>query len=145
MFEVFDFHVHGSFFCVATGRAQGTFAPQCGTIPDRTIAEMREAQKKAFLAYASKAKGIRATEMVSCRGEVLLGFPVDGFAQEGDKVWEVRVQDMDTNANRILRAILWVHADTGNVHYVCGPWDQEWEGPTAFEPPKAEVEHVTGE
>lgn len=75
-------------------------------------------------AYAGKVEGIRASECFNCTGNFLLGFPVDGFARENDKIWEVRVQDWDCNGNGILRAILWVHADTGEVHFACGPWDE---------------------
>lgn len=111
-----------------------------------SVPNARKAEHLAIQAYLAKMGGIRAREGFHCSGVLLLGFPVEGFAQEGDEVWEVRMSGMNGNRpENTLRAILWVHPDTGKVYYVCGPWRQGGAESSTFEPPKATVEHGTGE
>lgn len=117
--------------CTATVCAQGIFGLETMKevpimeLPHRNVSKAGMAEHLAFQAYLDKMEGIGATEVLNCTGVMVLGFSVDGFAEKEDKVWEVRVLGMEsTGYHRTLRAILWVHSDTGKVHYVCGPWEQ---------------------
>lgn len=117
-----------AFLGAPTGHAQSTVdLPAVKEIPGAVLPEsvgldMEQAEQLAIQAYLDKMGGIRATEAFGRPAILLLGFAVNGFAQEGDKVWEVRVSGMNANnSQRTLRAILWVHPDTGKVHFLCGP------------------------
>lgn len=108
-------------------------------LPGGMVSDAENAKQLAIQAYLDKMEGIRATEWLECFGVILLGYTVDGFALEEDKVWEVRVSDIGNNGLRTLRAILWVHPETGKVHYVCGPWEQgRSKTPEEAETPVAE-------
>lgn len=86
-----------------------TERPGCG------VSSADEARELALQTLVRRGHGMRAEEGLQCRGVLVLGFDVEGFAQTGDRVWEVRAMDVEGR----LMAILWVHADSGKVHFAC--------------------------
>jgi hypothetical protein len=84
-----------------------------------------DASRIAMKAYAEKVRGLSAYEGSGQPILIELGFELKGFAKVGDKVWEVRFTNLNPEGNRSLRAILWVHAATEKVYFVCGPWGAE--------------------
>lgn len=64
--------------------------------------------------------GMLANEGASDISIATLGFDVPEFGKTGDKIWEVRIT-LQINLERV-RAIAWIHPQTGKVHFVIGPW-----------------------
>lgn len=79
------------------------------------------ASRLAIEAYASKSSGVSAYESSSLPVLVELGFPIRGYARQGDKIWEVRITSLTQNGTRSLRAILWIHSQTAQVYFLCSP------------------------
>lgn len=84
------------------------------------VSNVNEAARIAQKEYIERTRNFTASEGMGHAIIVELGFVVKDFAQIGDKVWEVRLTNMNSDGQRALRAILWVHSDTGQVHIVCG-------------------------
>ncbi|MDO8735084.1 MAG: hypothetical protein Q7K21_08015 [Elusimicrobiota bacterium] len=69
--------------------------------------------------YFKKMKfKILADEGIRDISIVKIGYDVDGFAKKGENIWEARVLTL----NGELRAIIWVHPNTGKVYFVTGAW-----------------------
>jgi len=62
--------------------------------------------------------GLRADEWARDVSIVTLGYTIPDFAAAGDKVWQVQIVTLENE----LRGIIWVHSETGNVHFVTGAW-----------------------
>ena len=92
-------------------------------IPGAKVANGNDAARISQKAYVEKMHGLSAYEGAGGGSIIELGFEVKGFAKLGDKVWEIRFTSMNPAGRRALRAILWVHSETGQVHFVCGPWE----------------------
>jgi hypothetical protein len=56
---------------------------------------------------------MRALQSAQTVGAASLGFDVPGFAQAGDRVWEVRVHERGA-----LSAVIWVNAETGGSRFL---------------------------
>lgn len=97
-------------------------APAQPKLPPGAVVETEvKARDLAFRAYVEKMKlGILAEEGVTGAALLAVGYDVPGFARRGDPVWEIRVQTISLET----RALIWVHAQSGNVLFVIGPWDQ---------------------
>jgi hypothetical protein len=65
--------------------------------------------------------GMLANEGASDISIATLGFDVPEFGKTGDKIWEVRIA-LHIKLEQDLRAIAWIHPQTGKVHFVIGPW-----------------------
>ena len=106
---------------IAIGRDLNAAPPE---IPGAKIATEADARRIALDAYARKANRanvLSATDIVRKIDVIVFGFDLPGFAKQGDKVWEVRF----TGLEKELRAILWVHANSGDLHFLCGPWQSD--------------------
>lgn len=64
--------------------------------------------------------GILAEEGVTEARLLAVGYDVPGFAKRRDPVWGVRIGTISLET----RALIWVHALSGRVLFVVGPWDQ---------------------
>lgn len=98
-------------------------------IPGAKVAKSLDAERIAGRSYHGKVGGLLANEGAGVSSIVELGFEVKNFAKPGDKVWEVHIAE--NNGLPYLRAILWVHPETGSVYFVCGPWKDDTRGPPA--------------
>lgn len=88
------------------------------------INNYRKAERTAFDAYSMRMKeGVSSMEAPGGSSIITLGYDVPGFGKEGQKVWEVRITEMTVVPEFALRSIVWIQPDTGDVHFVCGPWD----------------------
>ena len=94
-------------------------------LPGAKVSHGNDASRIAQKAYVEKVRSLSAYEGAGKANVVELGFDVKDFAKTGDKVWEVRLTTMNPDGRRALRAILWVHSETEQVHFVCGPWEEE--------------------
>ncbi len=89
--------------------------------PGATVGTEAQAREVAFRAYVEKMKlGILAEEGITGAALLALGYDVPGFAKRRDPVWEVRIETISLET----RALIWVHALSGMVLFVVGPWDQ---------------------
>jgi hypothetical protein len=91
-------------------------------LPGARVPNGDDASRIAQKAYFNRMGGLSAYEGSGYASLVELGFAIEGFAREGDKIWEVRITIMNTNGRRSLRAIIWVHSETEQVYFMCGPW-----------------------
>lgn len=60
-----------------------------------------------------------------------LGYDIPGFANSGDQLWEVWIEQKHTNLKEKLAsplAIFWVHPCTGEVYCAWGPWFVDGDG-----------------
>ncbi len=106
--------------CVMLCSARDLSAPMV-KIPGAKVETEFAAKRLAFDNYIKKVKGnVSATEAVREVTVIVIGFDVDGFAKRGTQIWEARVTD-----KQALRAIIWVNPLTGEVHFVCGPWEEK--------------------
>lgn len=94
-------------------------------LPDAKVSNGNDASRIAMKAYVEKVRGLSAYEGSGQPKLIEFGFELKDFAKVGDKVWEVRFTNLNPTGNRSLRAILWVHAATEKVYFVCGPWGAE--------------------
>ena len=97
-------------------------APAQPKLPPGAVVETEvKARELAFRAYVEEMKlGIPAEEGVTEALLLTVGYDVPGFAPRGDPVWEIRVGTISLET----RALIWVHALSGRVLFVVGPWDQ---------------------
>jgi len=91
---------------VLTNRLQGAKVP-----------DAEQASLLAMKAYI-RTSGLSAQEGPSQPSLMEVGFPVEGYAKVGDKIWEVRITALTKDGNRAIRAIIWVHAQTGQARFV---------------------------
>lgn len=92
-------------------------------LPAAKVSNGKAASRIALDAYMRKTGGLSAYEACGAIQLLELGFEIKDFAVTGDKIWEVRITDMSLGVVGLLRAILWVHAETEKVHFVCGHWN----------------------
>lgn len=90
-------------------------------LSDAKVHDGEAASRLAIEAYASKFSGVSAYESPSLPVLVELGFPIKGYAKQGDKIWEVRITSLTQNGTHSLRAILWIHSQTAQVYFLCSP------------------------
>lgn len=94
-------------------------------LPGANIPNGNAAARIAQKAYVEKMQSLSTYEGSGQPKLVELGFEIKGFAKVGDAVWEVRFTNLNPKGHCSLRAILWVHAETKAVHFVCGSWSAE--------------------
>lgn len=82
------------------------------------VKDVKHALRIALEAYHQKKSGFSAMEGYTRPILFQLGSEIKGFAQDGDKVWEVRITSLTKDGCRTLRAIVWVHAQTGRTHFL---------------------------
>lgn len=93
------------------------------TIEGAKVPTCQEAQLVGLRAYVEKMKCVLSAYEGDTVQMITLGFDVPGFGAKGDKVWEYRVEQMiPLDFPPRLRAVLWIHPDTGKIHYLIGPW-----------------------
>ena len=92
------------------------------------VSDAEHASRLAMDAYLHRVTGLSAMEAPSRPVLVELGFPVKGYSNVGDKVWEVRITMLTQDGNRALRAIVWIHSQTGRPYFPCSPCDQGHTG-----------------
>ncbi|MGI6494608.1 MAG: hypothetical protein ACOX5G_00680 [Kiritimatiellia bacterium] len=92
-------------------------------LPGAKVPNGNDASRIAQKAYVEKMRSLSAFEGWMQPKLVELGFEINDFAEVGDAVWEVRFTNLNSKGHQALRAVLWVHAETKVVHFVCGPWD----------------------
>jgi hypothetical protein len=107
------------------------FAASAGEVRDERFRELKiegaklsteiGVRKFAFQKFIERMKAkVSAQEGVSAVSIVVLGFNVPDFAQQGERVWEVRISQLEGQ----LRAILWIHPQTEKVYELIGPWEK---------------------
>jgi hypothetical protein len=88
-------------------------APLPAHLVGAKVSNPGEAVDLAIRAYFARAGGMRALQSAQTVGAASLGFDVPGFAQAGDRVWEVRVHERGA-----LSAVIWVNAETGGSRFL---------------------------
>jgi hypothetical protein len=97
-------------------------APQPRLPPGAAVETEGKARELAFRAYVEKMKlRILAEEGITHAGLLTIGYDIPGFARRRDPVWEVRIETLSVET----RALIWVHAHSGRVLFVIGPWERE--------------------
>lgn len=81
------------------------------------VKDAKHALRIVLEAYHQKKSGFSAMEGYTRPILFQLGSEIKGFAQDGDKVWEVRITSLTKDGCRTLRAIVWVHAQTGRTYF----------------------------
>ncbi len=110
-------------FVTASSGIQSDMSAPPVQIDGAKVSDQAGAKRIAFDAYVKKMRTeISATEGVQNISIVIvrLGFDVRDFAVTGDRIWETRVMTVEG----LLRAIIWVHPFSEQVHFVCGPWKE---------------------
>jgi hypothetical protein len=72
-----------------------------------------QAEKLATEAYFRKMGGKRGLQTAKVVSVNELEVDIKGFAQRGDRVWEVRIVGL-----RGLKSVIWVHAGTGQTLFL---------------------------
>ena len=86
------------------------------------VSAQADAKYIAFEAYAKKMHAeILSNESVQDIAIVKLGYDIPEFAAKGERIWEARVLTIEGE----LRAIIWVNSRSGEVHFVCGLWEEK--------------------
>jgi hypothetical protein len=80
-----------------------------------------DAKDLGFKAYMQKMRlEVTATEGVRNIDIITLGYDVSNFAKKGERIWEVRVRNLEGE----LRAIMWINPGTEKVYFGCGAWEE---------------------
>ena len=90
-------------------------------LPGALVSDAECASRLAMDAYFHKSSGLSAMEGPSKTILVELGFSVKDYAKIGDKIWEVRITVLTKDGNHALRAIVWIHSQTGLPYFLCFP------------------------
>ena len=93
------------------------------SIPGMKVSQASDAVRIADKMYSNKVRGIMANEGAGHISIITMGYDVPGFCTIGDVLWEVRVHSRDVNGSNLLRSIMWIHPQTENVYFICGPWE----------------------
>jgi len=73
-----------------------------------------QAEKIGLEAYFKRMGGLRALQTAKVVSINKLDFDMKGFAQKGDKVWEIRIVGL----SRELSAVIWVHSQTAKTFFL---------------------------
>jgi hypothetical protein len=93
--------------------------PSPERLPGSAISDSNQAARIAEAAFEQKMRRRMLAEEGSQASVVRLGYSVKGFGSRGDLVWEVRISELVHD----LKAIVWVHSETGAALPICGAWD----------------------
>lgn len=72
-----------------------------------------EAKEIAVKAYFKKMRGLRALQTAKVVSIHRLDVKIRGFAEKGDRVWEVRIYGV-----RDLSAVIWVHSQSAKTYFL---------------------------
>lgn len=98
------------------------------------VSNASEAKRIATAACERKSHFMTlASEGVSTIAIIGLGFEVPKFCASGTTIWEIRFADLfRPDLLPALRAIIWIHPDSGKTHFLTSPWQSEAERPEPF-------------
>lgn len=119
---------------------QRLFADPLLKIDGAKVASSVDAKRIASTHYYEKTKSLDAHERIGKIAIIDLDYDVPGFAVKGDRIWQAYVLRSAPRPN-MLRGIIWIHPETGQVHFVTGVWGSAEAVCPPFQIEGAKVSH----
>ncbi len=68
--------------------------------------------------------GLRSSQEYSSAALLNLGYSIPGFAEKGDRIWEVRTALWGQGGGPQIKSLSWVNPHTGAVRLLTGVWEE---------------------